>query len=246
MELVERDNFLDLLRTKFETIGHGEGHNVFVSGEAGIGKTSLVKAFCKGVKDSCTIYNGACDALFTPRPLAPLYDIIWQVNKDLWPSAQNIEKRTELFAAFFRELSIQKNRIVIVFEDIHWADEATMDFIKFFARRITQLPCLFVLTYRDDESPILCSVRNILGQLSADSFTRLHLTALSRETVTNMAARRGYNGEDVYTISGGNPFYVTEILASYSTGVPDNIKDSILAVYDRQEEGTKMPGRYVR
>jgi predicted ATPase len=108
----------------------------------------LVKAFCKQQQGDCTIYQGACDALFTPRPLAPLYDIIWQVNKDLWPASHNIEKRTELFTAFFRELSKRKEKILIVFEDIHWADEATLDFIKFFARRITQLPCLFILTYR--------------------------------------------------------------------------------------------------
>ena len=50
---------------------------------------------------------------------------------------------------------------------------------------------------------------------------------------------KGYSGEDVYSISGGNPFYVNEILASYCPGVPDNIKDSILAVYERKEEGTK-------
>ena len=239
MKLIERDGFLDLLQTKFTTVAQGEGHCVFVSGEAGIGKTALVKAFCKQQQGHCTIYQGACDALFTPRPLAPLYDIMWQVNKDIWPASHNIEKRTELFAAFFRELSKQKEKILIVFEDIHWADEATLDFIKFFARRITQLPCLFILTYRDDESPVHSSIRNVLGQLPPDSFTRLLLTPLSREAVTNMAADRGYNGEDVYTISGGNPFYVNEILASYSPGVPDNIKDSILAVYDRQEEGTK-------
>ena len=150
-----------------------------------------------------------------------------------------MKNASELFAAFFRELSNQKEKILIVFEDIHWADEATLDFIKFFARRISQLPCLFILTYRDDESPFLSSMRNILGQLPPDGFTRLHLTPLSREAVTNMAADKGYNGEDVYTISGGNPFYVNEILASYSPGVPDNIKDAILAVYDRQDEGTK-------
>lgn len=239
MALIERDEFLDLLQTKFAGVAQGEGHCVFVSGEAGIGKTALIKAFCKQQQENCTIYQGACDALFTPRPLAPLYDIIWQVNKDLWPASSNIEERTELFAAFFRELSKQKEQILIVFEDIHWADEATLDFIKFFARRITQLHCLFVLTYRDNEDPFQFSVRNILAQLSPDSFTRLRLTPLSRKAVTNMAAKRGYNGEDVYTISGGNPFYVNEILASYSPGVPDNIKDAILAVYDRQEEGTK-------
>ena len=101
------------------------------------------------------------------------------------------------------------------------------------------MPCLFIVTYREDENTFGRSIRNILGHLSPDSFTRLHLTPLSREAVGKMAVDKGYNGEDVYSISGGIPFYVNEILASYSTGVPDNIKDAILSVYDRQEQGTK-------
>ena len=64
MELIERDGFLALLQKKFSIVAEGEGHCVFVSGEAGIGKTSLVKAFCKQQRDDCTIYQGACDALF--------------------------------------------------------------------------------------------------------------------------------------------------------------------------------------
>ncbi len=239
MELIERESFLHLLQTQFSKVAGGEGHCVFVSGEAGIGKTSLVKTFCRLQGDDCIVYQGACDALFTPRPLAPLYDIIWQVNKELWPATQTIEQRTALFATFFRELKSQNKRNIILFEDIHWADEATLDFIKFFARRITQLPCLFVLTYRDDETPFYSSLRNLYGQLPPDSFTRLQLTPFSKEAVTAMAGKKGYNAEDVYLISGGNPFYVNEILASYSPGVPENIKDSILAVYDRLEEGTK-------
>jgi DNA-binding CsgD family transcriptional regulator/tetratricopeptide (TPR) repeat protein len=239
MELIERESFFEVLQTQYKNLGSGEGNCVFISGEAGIGKTALVKAFCKEHRDDCNIYQGACDALFTPRPLAPLYDIIWQVNAGLWPNGKMIERPTELFASFFRELNSQNRKSIIVFEDIHWADEATLDFIKFFARRIMQLPCLFILTYRDNESDFDTSIRNILAQLSPDGVVRLPLTLLSREAVTNMAVDRGYDGEDVYTISGGNPFYVNEILASYSPGVPDNIKDSILAVYDRQEEGTK-------
>ena len=101
MELIERDGFLALLQTQFKNIAEGEGHCVFVSGEAGIGKTALVKAFCKQQQDDCKIYQGACDALFTPRPLAPLYDIIWQVNKDLWPASHTIEERSELFSEIF-------------------------------------------------------------------------------------------------------------------------------------------------
>ena len=239
MELIERDEFLTLLQTQFQNIAEGEGHCVFVSGEAGIGKTSLVKAFREENKDECPIYQGACDALFTSRPLAPLYDILWQVNADLSTGSHSIEERSALFVSFFRELSKRKEKTIIVFEDIHWADEATLDFIKFFARRIAQLRCLFILTYRDDEIHSRHPLKNVLGQLPPDSFSRLKLAPLSKPAVEKMAAEKGYNGEGVYSISGGNPFYVNEILASYSPGVPDNIKDSILSVYNRQDEKTK-------
>ncbi|MEP7372728.1 MAG: AAA family ATPase [Chitinophagaceae bacterium] len=239
MELIERADVLAVLQAKFSSIAEGEGHCVFVNGEAGIGKTSLIKAFCKEHKGDCNIYQGSCDALFTPRPLAPLYDILWQVNSELWPDSHTIEERSELFARFFRELSKQKEKILIVFEDIHWADEATLDFIKFFLRRITKLRCLFILTYRDDEVHFGHSLRNVLGDLSPDTFSRIQLTPLSREAVYKLSDEKGFDAENVYSISGGNPFYVNEILASYSPGVPDNIKDAILSVYDRQEEGTK-------
>src|SRR6187551_476657 len=194
MELVERAGVLASLQKTFKNVTEGEGHCLFISGEAGIGKTSLVKTFCQQ-QENCIIYQGACDALFTPRPLAPLYDIVWQVRSDLWPASHTIEERSELFLKFFRELSKQKEKILIVFEDIHWADEATLDFIKFFARRITQLSCLFLLTYRDDEIHSTHPLRNVMGQLPPDSFTRLHLTPLSKDAVEKMAVARGYNGE---------------------------------------------------
>jgi DNA-binding CsgD family transcriptional regulator len=239
MELIERDGFLNVLQMQFNNIAQGEGYCILISGEAGIGKTALVKTFLKRQVDNCLIYKGACDALFTPRPLAPLYDILWQVNKDRWPVSPTLEERSTLFANFFQELTTKKGRILIVFEDIHWADEGTLDFIKFFARRISQIPCLFILTYRDDEIHSRHPLRNVLGQLPADSFTKLLITPLSKAAVARMAMEKGYNGEDVYSISGGNPFYVNEILASYSQGVPENIKDAILSVYDRLDEGTK-------
>ena len=82
MELIERDGFLRSLETKFESVTGGEGHCILLSGEAGIGKTSLIKSFYKEKKDHYKIYQGTCDALFTPRPLAPIYDIILQIQKD--------------------------------------------------------------------------------------------------------------------------------------------------------------------
>jgi DNA-binding CsgD family transcriptional regulator len=240
MELIERAGFLASLQTEFQRMAAGEGHCIFVSGEAGIGKTSLVKAFCKELKNRCNIYQGSCDALFTPRPLAPLYDILLQMRNDLPEPGSEGTDRTVFFTRFIQELNNQKDACLIVFEDIHWADEATLDFIKFLARRITQLRCLFILTYRGEEIHSNHPLRNLLGQLNPDSFTRLQLPPLSRQAVEKLAGEKGYNGEDVYSISGGNPFYVNEILASYSTGVPDNIKDSILSVYNRNDGITKQ------
>jgi len=236
MELVERDGFLTLMQKTFDEVRTSEGHCILISGEAGIGKTSLVREFSKKNKEDCRIYLGACDALFTPRPLAPIYDIALQIKDDSWVT----DDRSILFTGIFRELENQKKATLIIVEDIHWADEATFDFLKFFIRRITRLHCLLLVTYRDNEIHSSHPLRTVLGQLPPDFFTRLQLTPLSSGAVETMAAEKGYKGKDVYSISGGNPFYVNEILASYSTGIPDNIKDSILSVYNRQNEKTKQ------
>ena len=240
MQLVERESFFSFLQTKFGQVADSQGHNMLICGEAGIGKSSLVNAFCRQHKDDAVIFQGSCDALTTPRPLAPVYDIASQLRSDLWGNHKHNDDRAALFMAVFHELEQQVKPVLIVFEDIHWADEATLDFIKFLARRINRIRCLFILTYRDNEINGRHPLRSLLGQLSPESFTRMQLVPLSRTAVEKMALEKGYNGEDVYSISGGNPFYVSEILASYSPGVPDNIRDSILAVYYHQPERTKQ------
>ncbi|HET9429587.1 MAG TPA: ATP-binding protein, partial [Chitinophagaceae bacterium] len=122
MELIERAGFLASLQNKFELVAGGEGHCVFVSGEAGIGKTALVKSFCKNVANDCKLYQGTCDALFTPRPLAPLYDIAWQIRGDFLLNSVDAADRTVLFTRFFYELINRKGITLIIIEDIHWAD----------------------------------------------------------------------------------------------------------------------------
>jgi ATP/maltotriose-dependent transcriptional regulator MalT len=239
MELIERDSYLDSLDRIFSKVEKGYGHCVLISGEAGIGKTSVAKAFVERMNKNHTVLWGTCDALFTPRPLAPLYDAASQLQGDFWQTTRNTKDRAQIFMHFWDELNLQKNASVIVFEDIHWADEATLDFIKFFARRITRLRCFFLLTYRDDEIHAHHPLRNVLGQLPTDSFTRLQLSRLSREVVSKMAHAKGYNAEEVYSITHGIPFYVNEILSGYTTGVPDNIKDAILNTYNRLNEKTK-------
>jgi DNA-binding CsgD family transcriptional regulator/tetratricopeptide (TPR) repeat protein len=239
MELMERDTLLAALRSCFEKAAGGEGHCVLIAGEAGIGKSSLVRAFGERLPAGNTLYLGLCDALFTPRPLAPVYDVAGQMRGAFWSKAMDNPDRGLLFSSFYQDLAERRGTTVIVFEDIHWADEATLDLIKFLARRIARICCLFILTYRDNEVNARHPLRSLLGQLPADVATRLHPEALSRTAVERLAAGKGYNGEDIYALTGGNPFYVREILAAYSPGVPATIKDSILAVVDRQSAATR-------
>jgi tetratricopeptide (TPR) repeat protein len=240
MELIERADFLIALQKTFSTIADGEGHCILLSGEAGIGKTSLIKTFCQQLKKDCLVYQSTCDALFTPRPLAPLYDIALQMGTELLKDHRDGIDRSDLFARFLHRLADQNEPTVLVLEDIHWADEATLDFIKFLARRIARLQILLILSFRDDEMHLHHPLRQVLGQLPPDSITRLQLPPLSSQSVEKMALEKGYKGEDIYRITEGNPFYVNEILASYSLGIPENIKDSILSVYNGLNEKPKQ------
>src|ERR1700712_2614523 len=101
MELIERAGFLASLQAKFETIAEGEGHCILLSGEAGMGKTSLIRAFCREGTTDCKIYQGTCDALFTPRPLAPLYDIALQMGNNIWQNNEDVSDTGSLFTGFF-------------------------------------------------------------------------------------------------------------------------------------------------
>jgi DNA-binding CsgD family transcriptional regulator/tetratricopeptide (TPR) repeat protein len=239
MELLERAESLQLLSNGFRKVLDGEGHTIFICGEAGIGKSSVVRRFIGQVESDCEVLIALCDSLFTPRPLGVLYDLVMQSNRVLGGTLDISLPRTELFAQFPEAIAASHKPVVLVVEDIHWGDDASLDFIKFFARRILHLPCLFILTYRDNEITLQHPLRNVLGELPAGTFSRISLSPLSMNAVQALATIKGYKGEDVYTITGGNPFYVNEVLESYSPGIPENIKDAILTVYSRQKENTK-------
>jgi DNA-binding CsgD family transcriptional regulator/tetratricopeptide (TPR) repeat protein len=239
MELLERDHFLELLNNGFRNTLSGQGHTFLISGEAGIGKSSLARVFLQEVEDRCQVYSSLCDSLFSPRPLGPVYDLALQLDPDLIGPGPWAGDRTLLFSKLVKTLSKQAGPCVVLVEDIHWADAATLDFIKYFARRIRDSRTLLLLTYRDNEVLPSHPLRNVIGELLPGSFTRMNLPPFSKSMVEELAEKKGYNGKDLYEVSGGNPFYVTEILSSYSTGVPDNIRDSILSVYNKLPEHTK-------
>src|ERR1700754_1152853 len=146
MQLLERDKFLqDLTRWLDAAVG-GAGSIALVCGEAGIGKTSLLQQVSLQQRGARVLW-GACDALFTPRPLAPLHDIARQTQGALL-AAVTAGERDTIFTAALDELERGPPSLVVL-EDLHWADEATLDLVKFLGRRIQRTRSLLVITYRD-------------------------------------------------------------------------------------------------
>src|SRR6266513_3320421 len=147
MELLEREEFLGELETILSDVASGNGRFVLVSGEAGIGKTSLVERFTAAHNAQVRVLWGACDALFTHRPLVPLYDIAYQTQGDLLTRLEEEAPRVSIFSAALDELENEHTPSITVIEDVHWADEATLDLLKFLGRRITRIDSMLVVTY---------------------------------------------------------------------------------------------------
>jgi DNA-binding CsgD family transcriptional regulator/tetratricopeptide (TPR) repeat protein len=230
MDLLERDQALAELGAWFETVAAGTGCVGIVSGEAGIGKTVLLQEFARTRRKTVRVLWGACEALYTPRPLGPLHDIAQHAEGPLRKALGSSADRESIFAAALEELARGRSPALVVFEDVHWADEATLDLLKFLGRRVQRLAALIVVTYRDDEVGPTHPLRWVLGDLPAAAARRLRLTPLSEAAVLTLAQRAGRRAEGLYAATGGNPFFVTEVLASGDDrSVPVTVRDAVHA-----------------
>ncbi|MFW6096992.1 MAG: ATP-binding protein [Chloroflexota bacterium] len=227
MDLIERDVPLRELDTAWQAAA-GAGSLVLLSGEAGIGKTALIQEFLQRQPDHAPRLWGACDALFTPRPLGPLYDMAPQLDPEFADPLHEGANRPAIFAAFLRAL--QRQPTLAVVEDIHWADEATLDLLKYVARRVHLTRSLLLLTYRDDELPAQHPLRLLLGDLARlPAVRRIALQPLSTGGVAQLAGDREVDAHAFHHLTGGNPFYLTEALASSLDGIPPTVRDAVLA-----------------
>jgi tetratricopeptide (TPR) repeat protein len=232
--LLERDGELASLHALLTDTITGHGHIAVIRGEAGIGKTTLVERFLAQTQeprqDSVRSLWASCEALFTPRPLGPLYDIAQQTVSPLRALLDGEAKRGSIFAALLDDLA--QCPTILVIEDIHWADEATLDFIKYLARRIHRTATLLVLTYRDDEIDNEHQLRRVLGDLPARYVTGLQLRPLSEEAVAMLELRAHRPVGRLHAITGGNAFFVVEALTSDvpdAPGMPETVSDAVLA-----------------
>jgi DNA-binding CsgD family transcriptional regulator/tetratricopeptide (TPR) repeat protein len=229
MELLEREQFFNELEGLLAAVAGGNGRLVLLGGEAGIGKTSLVERFAEAHKTSARVLWGACDALLTPRPLGPLYDIAQQTQGRLLTLLEGEAARGSIFSSVLDEMNSGRGPSIAVIEDVHWADEATLDLLKFLGRRISRTNCLLVVTYRDDEVGMEHPLRLVLGDLPSRLVARMCLPPLSKDGVKRLEERAGRCIQDLYQVTGGNPFFVTEALESRASGVPVTVRDAVLS-----------------
>src|SRR5215207_1676609 len=229
MRLMERESQLAALHQYADEASHVQGRLVLVSGEAGIGKSALLKDFAQQSADARWLWAG-CDGLFTPAALGPLLDIAAQLGGELLSLCQADAKRDQLYSALLGQLSDLESLTVIAIEDIHWADEATLDLLSYLGRRIQHLPVLLLVTYRDDALVANDPLRLTLGGLASQRTTRrLSLPTLSAAGVARLAQGTKFDAIELHRLTAGNPFFVTEVLQAGNDGLPASVRDAVLA-----------------
>jgi hypothetical protein len=161
------------------------------------------------------------------------------------------QDRYEVFALILELMSRSLRATVMVIEDIHWADEATLDLIKFLGRRIDRTHGLLVLTYRDGQVPGDRPLRVARADIAASVLERITLTPLSPAAVSELASEAGGATDGLWELTGGNPFFLTEILGAEHESVPGSVPDAVMGRVSRLSPASRalvdlvsvVPGR---
>jgi DNA-binding CsgD family transcriptional regulator/tetratricopeptide (TPR) repeat protein len=236
-QLLERDRERSSLTACLDTVVRGSaGRLVLVSGDAGIGKSALLRQFRADVGDRTRVLWGSCDPLFTPRPLGPLLAVAEDAGGELEEVVTRGVMPHEVAAALGRELRA-RGPSVFVLEDVHWADEATLDALRLLVRRIETIPAVVVASYRHDGVDRKHPLRAVLGEFATSpSVDRIKLGALSPAAVARLAQPHGVDAQQLWDRTAGNPFFVAEALAAPEQGVPDTVREAVLARASRLGE----------
>ena len=227
-ELLERSESLAALERELAGVRKSsQGRMVLIGGEAGVGKTALLRTFCEALPQPVRVLWGSCEPLGTPRPLGPLVDVGEQAGGELARLLAGPARPHEVAGGLLRELS-GGVPTVLVLEDVHWADDATLDVMTMLAPRVGSVPALVLASFREDELDRAEQLRFVLGEMVRGP-GRMKLEALSRESVAQLAAERSIDPEALYRRTGGNPFFVVEALAGGGEQLPDTVRDAVLA-----------------
>jgi DNA-binding CsgD family transcriptional regulator/tetratricopeptide (TPR) repeat protein len=216
-----------MLSEAVDEAASGSGRLVLLAGEAGIGKSSLVRALRESAGDRVTVLSGACEPLSVPVPLAPWRELVETAGADDLIKLGS-DDRLVLVRAVVEALSARAP-VVAVIEDIHWADPLTLDLVRLLARRLEPMAAVLIITYRNDEVAANPPLRLLLGDLaSAPSVRRVVLQPLSHAAVQKLADPHGLDVAQLLRVTGGNPFLVVEAVAAGEL-LPSSVRDAALA-----------------
>lgn len=209
VQLLERDHLLERFAAVLSAAEGGTGALVAVSGEAGVGKSFLVKEMVLGR----SVDWGFCEPLETPRPLGPFRDLANGLAMD---EATLCEDLLQLLRAGPR---------ILVVEDAHWLDDASAAVLRFLGRRVATTASVVVVTYRDDV-PGDHPLRRVLGDLTTSSaLVRLPVEPLTAGAVEQLVAGSALDPETTWRLTGGNPFLVSTLLDDPDRAVSTSVRD---------------------
>lgn len=239
--LLEREDQLRMLGELAAQADRGCGCTVLLAGEAGIGKTALLRAFAAQQETTREVLWGTCEPLSTPRPLGPLQDMAAALDPELPGLLERGAMPSGIFARALAALLKSVPARVLIFEDVHWADHATLDLVRYLGRRLPAVPALLILSLRTDEVVPGEALDRLAGDLPATALVRVTLTPLSAAAVGTLAQRSGRDGDEVYRVTAGNPFFVNVLLTTddgAGGALPVTVRDAVwarLARLDAQE-----------
>ena len=227
-QLVERDEPLATLRRSLDEEATAAGRIVLIRGEAGIGKTSLLKAFVEDLPSDVDVLWGLCDGVSTPQPYGPFEDMADALGSEFRRLLDGNASRGEVGRWLLKWMAAGPVRVLVI-EDVHWADQATLDLLAFLARRIESLPVLLLVTHRDGDGHAPSVDRILGGVASLPVLRQLPLEPLSRAGVERLASDTGVDARELHRITAGNPFYVRQVLDTGLSGIPISVRDAVQA-----------------
>lgn len=282
--MIGRESDLAALRDELQVVTDGEPRAVVIGGEAGIGKTRLLDEFRAEAADSALVLTGKSVDLGTDgAPYAPFTGILRQLVDAIGieavleaagpgsgvlsvllpelsavegvPPRTGVERLYELITVLFENVSSARPVVVIV-EDIHWADTATLELVRFVIRMIASGQLLLLLSYRSDEVLRGHPLRSYLPELDRTRrVTRWELRRLDRAQVAEQAelilgcVPDSETVDRVYQLSEGVPFFVEELVGIDHLGtgedLPETLRELLLARYERLSEPTQRMLRLI-
>ena len=226
VELLERDSVIGRMDALFSDAAGSAGRVVVIRGEAGVGKTSVLRAFCDQHGEDAHVLWGGCDDLLTPQPLGPIWDMTLEE-----PAIEEwlLEgKRPELFRGVRDLLARSLRPTVMVIEDVHWADESTTDLIRYLGRRIDRTHGLLIVTVRDDVVDGDDPVQALLGHLPAHLVEQIPLQGFTQATVSRLAGDV-WDADELWRLTRGNPFFVSELLEAGPESLPVSVRNAVMS-----------------